>query len=158
MSEQLYHCTNCGQKLPHDAGTGSTAARCDRCYFVNPPLAPPTALAVKGAELLPPKARTLAGSVKPSPGERAPHIRRIPDSSYRASRHDPSPRGSNALAVAGFVLAFFAPLIGLIFCAIALSQLSGERGEQEGGRSLAIAGLVVSGCFMGLVFLLVLAV
>lgn len=48
---------------------------------------------------------------------------------------------TNGMAIAGFVLSFFCGLLGLIFSAVALSQI-GKTGE--GGKGLAIAGIVIS--------------
>ncbi len=48
---------------------------------------------------------------------------------------------TNGFAIAGFVLSFFVAILGIIFSAIALKQIS-DRGE--GGKGLAIAGLVLS--------------
>lgn len=47
----------------------------------------------------------------------------------------------NGMAIAGFVLAFFFPVLGLIFSAIGMSQCN-QRGDN--GKGLAIAGLVIS--------------
>lgn len=53
----------------------------------------------------------------------------------------PQPKKTNGMAVAGFVLSFFCGILGLIFSAVALSQI-GKTGE--GGKGLATAGLVLS--------------
>lgn len=51
----------------------------------------------------------------------------------------PAPR-TNGFAVAGLILAFFSPLLGLIFSCIGLSKAR----EYGSGKGLAIAGIVVS--------------
>jgi hypothetical protein len=51
----------------------------------------------------------------------------------------PSQQG---MAIAGLVLAFFMPLLGLIFSLIALSGMKKNRNDE--GRGLAVAGLVIS--------------
>ena len=47
----------------------------------------------------------------------------------------------NTLAVVGFILAFFFPLLGLIFSIIALGQIKRNGGR---GHGLAMAGLIIS--------------
>lgn len=51
----------------------------------------------------------------------------------------PVPR-SNGFAVAGLILAFFSPLLGLIFSIIGLTKAR----EYNSGKGLAIAGIVIS--------------
>ena len=51
----------------------------------------------------------------------------------------PVPR-SNVFAVAGLILAFFSPLLGLIFSIIGLTKAR----EYNSGKGLAIAGIVIS--------------
>jgi hypothetical protein len=48
---------------------------------------------------------------------------------------------TNGMAIAGFVLSFFIPLLGIIFSAIALGQIRRRGGR---GRGLATAGLIIS--------------
>ena len=47
---------------------------------------------------------------------------------------------SNGFAVAGLILAFFSPLLGLIFSIIGLTKAR----EYNSGKGLAIAGIVIS--------------
>jgi hypothetical protein len=54
--------------------------------------------------------------------------------------HPPSTSG---LAIAGFVLAFFCGLLGLILSAIAKSDIAKSNGRL-GGDGLATAGIVIS--------------
>lgn len=51
---------------------------------------------------------------------------------------------TNSLAIWGFVLAIFLPLIGLVLSIIALTQISSRK---ENGKGLAIAGVVI-GCVL----------
>lgn len=53
----------------------------------------------------------------------------------------PAPAQKNTMAIAGLVLAFLAPLIGLILSCIGLKKSKELGGE---GRKLAIAGIVIS--------------
>ena len=61
------------------------------------------------------------------------------------------PRG-NGMAVAGFILAFFSPLLGIIFSCIGLSKSKERNGA---GRTLAIAGIIISviNFILGMIFL-----
>jgi len=52
-----------------------------------------------------------------------------------------APTKTNALAIWGFILAIFLPLIGLILSIVALSQI---KNRHEGGKGLAIAGIVIA--------------
>lgn len=50
---------------------------------------------------------------------------------------------TSGMAIAGFVLSFFCGLLGLIFSAVAMSQIKKSNGALK-GNGLAIAGLVIS--------------
>jgi hypothetical protein len=67
-----------------------------------------------------------------------PYGQPYPPSPYGAY---PQPVGTNGLAIASLVLAFFCSIAGLVCGIIALNQIntSGQR-----GRGLAIAGIVIS--------------
>lgn len=80
-----------------------------------------------------PQANTFSAS--PMPGMQ-------PDTNYAAL---PQPNKTNGMAIAGLVLAFIIPLLGFILSIISLGQIK-KRGE--GGRGLAIAGIVISSLFM----------
>ncbi len=56
--------------------------------------------------------------------------------------YQPAPVGqkTNVLAIVGFILAFFVSVAGIIVSAIALGQI---KRTGEGGRGLAIAGVIV---------------
>jgi len=54
----------------------------------------------------------------------------------------PAPQKTeNTIAIVGFILAFFMPLIGLICSAIGLKRAKNENGDHKG---LATAGLIIS--------------
>ena len=59
-------------------------------------------------------------------------------------------RGTNGMAIASLVLAFFCFPLGIVFGHIALSQM---KRTGEDGRGLAIAGLVISYAWLGLILL-----
>ena len=61
--------------------------------------------------------------------------------------------GTNGFAIAAFVCAFFLPLLGVVFGFLALNQI---KRTGEGGRSLAIAGIVISIALMA--FFLILSI
>ncbi len=49
---------------------------------------------------------------------------------------------TNGMAITGFVLSFFCAPLGIIFSALGMSQTG--KDPSQGGRGLAIAGLVLS--------------
>jgi hypothetical protein len=53
----------------------------------------------------------------------------------------PPPKQGNGFAIAGIILAIFAPLLGLIFSIIGLNKSKARAGA---GRALSIAGIIVS--------------
>lgn len=62
---------------------------------------------------------------------------------------------TNGLAIAGFVLAFFFPLVGLILSIIARKQCLENR---EGGENLALAGIIISAVSMAIVVISIIVV
>ena len=64
-----------------------------------------------------------------------------PYGQYPAHGYPQPTAGTNGLAIASLVLAFFCSLAGLICGIIALNQI---RERQQEGRGLAIAGIVIS--------------
>ena len=54
----------------------------------------------------------------------------------------PTPKKTNGMAITGFVLSFFCGILGIVFSAIGLSQTG--KNPNQGGRGLAIAGLIIS--------------
>lgn len=60
----------------------------------------------------------------------------------RQESDDKNNNGNNGMAIAGFVFAFFFPLLGLIFSAIAISNANNRPDKK--GKGLAVAGLVIS--------------
>ena len=59
---------------------------------------------------------------------------------------EPNSTESNGMAIAGFVLSFLIPILGLIFSIIGLNRAN-QRPDQK-GRGLAIAGIIISGVIM----------
>ena len=57
----------------------------------------------------------------------------------------PPQQKTNTMSILGLVFAFLIPLLGLIFSAIGLKQ---TKQRNEGGRGLAVAGLIISIIFM----------
>jgi hypothetical protein len=53
------------------------------------------------------------------------------------------PQKTNGLAIAGFILSFLCPLIGLILSGVGLSQINSSGGMQK-GKGLAVAGIVIA--------------
>jgi Domain of unknown function (DUF4190) len=70
---------------------------------------------------------------------------------HGAPAYAPGPQKTNTMAILGLIFAFVFSPLGIVFSAIGLSQIKKRR---EGGRGLAIAGLIVSILF----FLITLAV
>lgn len=64
-----------------------------------------------------------------------------------AERVSAEPAQKNGMAIAGFILSFFEPLLGLIFSIIGVSKSKNLNGA---GKGLAIAGIIISA--IGLVF------
>lgn len=63
---------------------------------------------------------------------------------------------TNGLAIAGLVCSLLQPILGLVFSLIALSQIKND--ESQGGRNLAVAGLVISIVFLVLTIILVVLI
>lgn len=64
----------------------------------------------------------------------------------------PAPQAkTNVLAIVGFVLCFFVSLAGLICSAIALKQI---KTSGEGGKGLALAGVIISSISLGIVLII----
>ena len=66
--------------------------------------------------------------------------------------------GTNGLAVAGFVLGLLgfvgiSAILGIVFGSVALSRI---RTTGQGGRGLAIAGIVLGSCWLALFVILIL--
>ncbi len=74
----------------------------------------------------------------------------------QASAPQPVPASTktNSLAIWGFILAIFLPLIGLILSIVAISQI---KKKNEGGKGLAIAGIVIGGILFFFQFLIFVA-
>ncbi len=61
----------------------------------------------------------------------------------------------NSLAIIGFLLSFFSTFIGLAISIIALKQISQNH---QRGRSLAIAGIIISSVIIVLVIVVVILI
>ena len=72
---------------------------------------------------------------------------------YTAQIVPANPVHYSGMAIAGFVLSFFFPVLGIIFSAIGMGQ---TKNAAMKGRGLAIAGLVISIVFCCLGFVLIL--
>lgn len=59
----------------------------------------------------------------------------------------PTPPGTNVLAVLGLVFSFFIGILGIVFGHIARAQI---RRTGEGGAGLALAGLIIGYVWVGL--------
>ncbi|RAX44290.1 DUF4190 domain-containing protein [Arthrobacter sp. AQ5-06] len=59
---------------------------------------------------------------------------------YQGYAQAPAPAKTNSLAIAALISSFFISLLGIILGHIALNQI---KTTGEGGRGLAIAGLVI---------------
>jgi hypothetical protein len=62
-----------------------------------------------------------------------------------APAYAPGPQKTNTMAILGLIFAFVFSPLGIVFSAIGLSQIKKRR---EGGRGLAIAGLILSIVFL----------
>jgi len=60
---------------------------------------------------------------------------------YAQSSYSPVVAKTNTFAIVGLVASFFIALVGLIFSIVALGQI---KRTGEGGRGLAIAGIIIS--------------
>jgi len=96
----------------------------------------------------PPPAAPPPGGAVPPPQYGAPPPGYGPPPGYAA------PRGTNTLAIISLIGAFICTPAGLICGIIALGQIK-KTGEQ--GRGLALAGTIISGVFLVLSIVLVLA-
>jgi len=65
-----------------------------------------------------------------------------------------APQRTNTLAIVSLVLAFVAPLIGLVLGFVALSQV---KRNGEGGRGLALAAVIIGGVITLFYVVLVIA-
>ena len=63
---------------------------------------------------------------------------------------------TNGMAIAGFVLSFIIPLLGLIFSIIGYSKSKQMNGANRG---LALAGIIISSVFMvlGIIYAIIIA-
>lgn len=66
-----------------------------------------------------------------------------------------TPTKTNTLAIWGFILAIFLPLIGLILSIVAINQV---KKSHEGGKGLAIAGIVIGAILVFFQFLIFVSI
>ena len=71
---------------------------------------------------------------------------------YQQYQQWQQPKRTNNLAIAGLVLAFFMPLIGLIVSIVARNQI---RQNNEDGAGLAKAGIIISSLAMAFWFFVI---
>lgn len=71
-----------------------------------------------------------------------PQTPKLIEQEHVMSQNNQHQSGTNGMAITGFVLSFFCWPLGIIFSAIGLNQTS--KNPNQGGRGLAIAGLVLS--------------
>lgn len=64
-----------------------------------------------------------------------------PAHGYGTPGFEPTPQRTNTMAILGLIFAFVFSPLGILFSALGLSQIKKRR---EGGRGLAIAGLILS--------------
>ncbi|MFP5369865.1 MAG: DUF4190 domain-containing protein, partial [Actinomycetes bacterium] len=78
-----------------------------------------------------------------TPHDQAPATRPYPEQpqGHADAGYAQAPQKTNTMAILGLVFAFVFSPLGIVFSAIGLSQIKKRR---EGGRGLAIAGLILS--------------
>ena len=54
----------------------------------------------------------------------------------------PVQQKTNTFALVGFICSFFVPIVGLVFSILGFNQI--KKNPSEGGRGLAIAGIIIS--------------
>ena len=78
-----------------------------------------------------------------TPHDQAPPTQPYPEQPLVSPHagYPPAPRKTNTMAILGLVFAFVFSPLGIVFSAIGLSQIKKRR---EGGRGLALAGMILS--------------
>lgn len=71
---------------------------------------------------------------------------------YNQGYNAPTASWTNGYAIAGFILAFFFALLGLIFSIIGLNKANEHNGS---GKGLSIAGIIIATLNMALAVLIV---
>ena len=136
-----FYCTHCGHAIAVDDPLAGQEVGCPYCHATTRAPAMPSSTA-------PP--------MRPFPPPPLPpaYLRATtPVDIYSARNLGPSHLG---IAVAGFVLAFIVPPLGMIFSWHALSQMSNDHNDE--GKGLATAGGVIGGTITALSCLAFLAV
>ena len=90
-----------------------------------------------------------------TPHDQAPATQPYPEQAYPGqpqgpvghadAGYPPAPQKTNTMAILGLVFAFLFSPLGIVFSAIGLSQIKKRR---EGGRGLALSGLILSITFL----------
>ncbi len=74
------------------------------------------------------------------------------DNYYKTS--NPVPAQKNTMALLGFILSFFMPLVGLILSIIGYQNA--KKPEFLGdGKSMSVAGIIISAIYMGIILIYV---
>ncbi len=74
---------------------------------------------------------------------------------YEERYHAPAPQQTNGYAIAGLILAFCIPLLGLIFGILGLKRSNGMNGE---GKGLSIAAIIISSLELFIVLIILIVV
>jgi peptidyl-prolyl cis-trans isomerase B (cyclophilin B) len=107
-----------------------------------PPVPPPAA----DANVPPQPNPYAAPEAQPNPyAQPSAYAQPAPYAGAPAYAYAPGPR-TNTMAIIGFVLAFVVSVAGIVVSHIALSQI---KRTGEGGRGLALAGLILGYVFTG---------
>lgn len=122
---------------------------CPRCGAVLPPGTPACTYCGTPVQVPypPPQAAPPYGAPPPyaAPGYPPPYGAPTP---FAPSPYPAAPKTS-ALAVVGFIFAFLCNFVGLVLSIIALVRINKSNGMLR-GKSLAIAGIILSAIFMAI--------
>ncbi len=132
-------CQNCGNKLDDDAKF------CPKCGTKTSETSIPAPQGEKDEFF---KDATPPSPAYQQPYQQAQYQQPAPQQPYYAQQ---PVNKTNTLAIVGFVLSFFVAIAGLICSIIGLKQCNQTK---EGGKGLAIAGVVISSVSMAIFFLL----
>ena len=127
INDNAKFCPNCGTSIP------ASAQQSPQEGTVNQPAQPQ----VQQRQAAPAPAPTPANSqsyYQPAANYQAPQ------QAYAQPQYVPAP-STNGLCIAGLILAFVFPLLGLILSIVGLVKV---KSSGEGGRGLAIAGIILT--------------
>jgi hypothetical protein len=132
---------------------------CPRCQTINPDGA--VTCASCGAPLMmgqpPPQGMPMGGYPPPMGGGYPPPMGGgypPPGQPYMMMQPMGQP-STSGMAIAGFILSFLCPILGLIFSIIGYNQVKNSGGMKTGG-GLAMAGIIIS-CLMFLLNIMIMA-